>query len=243
MRSLFLSFLIFPSLSFAQVNMESDRGGDKEGWGLKTDFGITLQSGNVETFSYKLGLRADLARGKNHLYLVLNNQYGEEGGVSFRDQGFGHIRWTHMRGPVGFETFTQVEYDDFRLLQTRQLNGLGLRVEFMEVLAVGISGMSDFESIQKRDEGQLDWRGSSYISLDEDLGESFKIHVVSYYQPLFKDFSDCRLYSIATLSASVTKTFSIKNQVSYAFDTRPPDGVEKKDLQFIVSFELKTSGE
>ena len=242
MRSLVFLLLLLPSLSFAQVNMESDRGGDKEGWGLKADFGITLQGGNVDTFSYKLGMRADLVREKNHYYLVLSNQYGEESGVSFRDQGFGHLRWTHMRGVLGFEAFTQVEYDDFRLLQMRQLNGLGLRAEFMGSLAFGVSGMSDYESLRGQDEGQLDWRGSSYVSLSEELGKSFKVHIVGYYQPLFRDFSDYRLYSIATLSASVTESFSIKNQISYAFDAKPPEGVEKKDAQFIVSFELKASG-
>lgn len=242
MKPLLYLLLLLPSLSFAQVNMESDRGGDKEGWGLKADLGITLQGGNVNTFSYKLGMRADLVKEKNHYYLVLNTQYGEESGVSFRDQGFGHLRWTHMRGVLGFEVFSQVEYDDFRLLKMRQLNGLGLRAEFMQSLAIGASGMSDYESLRGASEGQLDWRGSSYISLSEKLGETFKIHVVGYYQPLFKDFSDYRLSGIATLSAVVTKYFSIKNEVSYAFDTKPPDGVQRRDAQLMVSFELKTSG-
>jgi hypothetical protein len=240
MRFLIALFLLaIPSPCNAQVNMESERGGDKKGWGYSTEFGFTLQGGNVDTFSYKLGLRGDLVTEKDHYFISLSNQYGEEGGQSFRDQGFAHLRWTHMEGFLGFEVYTQVEYDDFKLLQVRQLNGLGARAEFLKVLALGVSAMSDYEALRDVEEGSLDWRASSYLSLSNKIGESVLVRVVGYYQPLFRDLTDYRIFSVASIALAVSKYFSVKTEFTYAFDTLPPEGVDKEDAQLLIVFQAK----
>lgn len=234
----FTLVLFYSSVSFSQVNMESDRGGDKKGWGTTSALGLTLQGGNVELFSYLLELRLDYVDDHNHYYLVGSNQYGEQKGKAFKNQGFSHIRWTHMFNFIGTEIFSQIEYDEFKDLKMRQLNGLGVRLEFMKVFAFGLSGMSDYEQLKGVKEGNFDWRGSSYMSLSSKW-EKLDLHLVGYYQPLFRDFLDYRMIFVGSISYAVTKSFSIKNLLTHAYDTVPASGVLNKDTQLILSLNFK----
>ena len=241
MKYIKIWLLIFSltNLAHAQVNMESDRGGEKEGVGVSSEFGFTLQDGNVKVLTYLASLRVDYVDMNNHYYLIGSAIYGEQDAEEFKNQGFAHLRWTHIRWFFGPEFFIQVEHDKFKSLGLRQLNGIGLRAEPMKSMAFGFAGMSDYERIKSPLQSNLDWRASTYVSVNQDWN-GLKFNLVSYYQPLFNDPEDFRLLSIAYMGYPISKSFSIINQFNYAYDTNPPDGVVKKDVSVMVKFSLKS---
>ena len=242
MKYLLIFILLIPTISFAQVvNIESDRGGDKQGLHGSSDIGLSLQRGNVKVFQYQAGLRLDYIKGIHHNLLIGSVSYGEEDGEPFNNTAYSHLRWTAMwLNHVGTEIFVQNQKDEFRLLQLRQLTGFGIRfTAFEDHLAIGLGGMSDYEQIEGLKEGRLDARGTSYIRLGKKWKNSVKGQLIAYYQPLFMNPSDYRILGTGSLEFKVDKVFSVINEFNYSYDTRPPEEVVKEDLQLKVKFKIR----
>lgn len=244
MRTIFLFalFLLYPNNVYSQVvNIESDRGGDKEGLHGTTEAGVSLQRGNVQVFQYQLALRGDYIKGLHHGLLIGSTSYGEENDKPFQDESYAHGRWTAMwSNHIGTEIFVQIQQDEFKLLTLRQLTGCGLRFTlFGDHLALGLGGMSDLEKIKGIEDRKIDARGTSYVRLGKEWDKRLKGQIIGYYQPLFTDPSDYRLTATGSLEFKVDKTFSIVNEMNYAYDTRPPEGVIKDDLQLRFKLKLK----
>tara|TARA_B100001029_G_C15034797_1_gene439407 strand:+ start:63 stop:794 length:732 start_codon:yes stop_codon:yes gene_type:complete len=242
MRALLIFILMFPMMAWGQVvNIESDRGGDKQGLHGSSQVGLSLQRGNVQVFQYQADLRIDYINGIHHNLVLGSVSYGEEDGEPFNNALYSHLRWTAMWfNHVGTEVFTQNQKDEFRLLQLRQLTGFGLRfTAFEDHLAIGLGGMSDYEQIEGVKEGRLDARGTSYIRLGKQWKNSVKGQVIAYYQPLFNDPSDYRILGTGSLEFKVDKVFSVVNEFNYSYDTRPPEEVVKEDLQIKVKFKIR----
>tara|TARA_B100001287_G_C22568554_1_gene475075 strand:- start:255 stop:986 length:732 start_codon:yes stop_codon:yes gene_type:complete len=242
MRYLLIFILLMPMIGFAQVvNIESDRGGDKQGLHGSSELGLSLQKGNVKVFQYQAGLRLDYISGIHHNLLIGSVSYGEEEGKPFNNTVYSHLRWTAMwLNHVGTEIFTQNQKDEFRLLQIRQLTGFGIRfTAFEDHLAIGLGGMSDYEQIEGLKDGNLDARGTSYIRLGKQWKDGVKGQLIAYYQPLFTNPSDYRVLGTGSLEFKVDKVFSVLNEFNYSYDTRPPEEVVKEDLQLRVKFKVK----
>ena len=223
------------------VNIESDRGGDKQGLHGSSEVGLSLQRGNVQVFQYQAGLRLDYISGLHHNLLIGSISYGEEDGEPFNNTAYSHFRWTAMwLDHVGTEIFTQNQKDEFKLLQFRQLTGLGLRfTAFEDLLAIGLGGMSDYEKIDGYKEGRLDARGTSYIRVGKKWRDRIEGQMITYYQPLFTNPSDYRILMTGSLEFKTNKVFSILNEFNYSYDTRPPEEVVKEDIQLQFKFKIK----
>jgi len=242
MRLLLIFVLFLPSLCLGQVvNIESDRGGDKQGLHGSNEAGLSLQRGNVKVFQYQLGLRVDHIKDLHHTLVIGSISYGENEGKPFQDQSYAHLRWTAMWfDHVGTELFTQVQTAKFQLLQIRQLTGCGLRFTlFKDILALGIGGMSDYERISMIETGKLSARATSYIRLGREWDKRVKGQIITYYQPLFTDLNDYRILTTGSLEFGLNKVFSIVNELNYAYDTRPPEEVVNEDLQIKIKFKIK----
>jgi hypothetical protein len=242
MRSLLVFIVMLPLMAWGQVvNIESDRGGDKQGLHGSSEFGLSLQRGNVQVFQYQAGLRFDHISGIHHNLLIGSISYGEEDGVPFNNTAYSHFRWTAMWfDHVGTEIFTQNQKDEFKLLQFRQLTGLGLRfTAFEDLLAIGLGCMSDHEQIEGIKESRLDTRGTSYIRVGKKWGDRIEGQIITYYQPLFMNPDDYRILMAGSLEFKTNKVFSILNEFNYSYDTRPPEEVVKEDLQLKFKFKIK----
>lgn len=242
MRALLILCFLIPSLSLAQVvNIESDRGGDKQGLHGNTEAGVSLQRGNVQVFQYQIALRGDYISGIHHSLLIGSTSYGEEEGNPFQNESYAHLRWTAMWfGNVGTEVFTQVQQDEFKLLTLRQLTGGGLRFTFFQDhLALGVGGMSDVEKIEGVEGHKIDARGTSYVRLGNEWDKRIKGQIIGYYQPLFNDPEDYRLTATGSLDFKVTKSLSVVNEMNYTYDTQPPEGVINDDLQLRFKLKIK----
>jgi hypothetical protein len=233
---------MLPIMAWGQVvNIESDRGGDKQGLHGSNEVGLSLQRGNVEVFQYQLGLRADYIKGLHHSLIIGSMSYGESEGEPFQDQSYAHLRWTAMWWDhVGTEVFTQVQTAEFQLLTLRQLTGCGLRFTmFNDHLAIGIGGMSDYERISTLEVGNLNARATSYIRVGKEWKNRIKGQLITYFQPLFTDPEDYRILTTGSLEFSLNKVFSLVNELNYAYDTRPPEQVINEDMQIKIKFKVR----
>ena len=243
MRSLLVLVLfIYPMFSWGQVvNIESDRGGDKQGLHGSNEVGLSLQRGNVKVFQYQLGLRADYISGDHHALIIGSSAYGENNGKPFQDQSYTHLRWSAMWwGHVGTEIFAQVQTAEFQLLTLRQLTGCGLRFTLLsDHLAIGVGGMTDYERISTIEADKLDIRATSYIRIGKEWKNKVKGQLITYFQPLFEDLEDYRILTTGSLEFTLNNVFSVVNELNYAYDTRPPEQVVNNDLQIKIKFKIK----
>jgi hypothetical protein len=243
MKILFIFlYLLCPAICVGQVvNIESDRGGDKQGIYGSSGGGLSLQRGNVQVFQYQLSSRLDHISGLHHSMFIGSTSYGEEDNNPFQNTSYAHLRWTAMWfDQIGTELFTQVQQDEFKLLQLRQLTGTGLRFTFFKNhLAVGLGGMFDYEQIEGVEDNRLDIRGTSYVRLGQVWGEIAKGLLIGYYQPRFTDVSDYRILITGALEFILDKSFSVVNELNYTYDTQPPEQVIKEDLQLRFKVKVK----
>ena len=141
---------------------------------------------------------------------------------------------------LGYEIFTQTQFDEFRDLTLRQLNGGGLRLEktfnsqnTLQV-ALGAGIMSDHEQLSY--ETTTNARATSYFSLVKNFtkDDSSFISVVTYYQPLLFDHGDYRINSEVNLRTSIVNKNEYKlgldTSVVYLYDTVPSEKVKNTDI-------------
>ena len=239
---LFTLLTLIPFSAYTQVvDIESDRGGDKQGVHGSTEFGLSLQRGNVQVFQTQASLRLDYIKGIHHSLFIGSISYGEEDSEPFKNEMYSHIRWTAMwLKNIGTEVFAQTQKDEFRLLQIRQLTGAGLRFTALDgLIALGLGGMSDYEQIEGNNEGVGVFRGSSYVRVGKEWKNGVKGQMIAYYQPLFSDPSDYRILGVGAVEFKLDKVFSVVNEFNYSYDTRPPEKVINEDLQIKVKFKVK----
>jgi len=243
MRNLLLSILLsLPLYSYGQVvNIESDRGSKPKGSHGSVESSLFLQRGNVSVFQYQAGLRLDFVGDIHHGLIIGSTSHGENQESTFQNESYSHLRWTAMWwSNLGTEVFTQFQKDDFKLLTLRQLTGCGLRFTFLkELIAVGIGGMSDYEKIKGSNKKSLNPRGTSYLKIGKSWDDHIKGQIITYYQPLFNNFSDYRILTTGSIEFKINKVFSVVNELNYNFDTRPPESVVSEDTQIKIKFKIK----
>lgn len=71
-----------------------------------------------------------------------------------------------MPSLIGIDVFSQAEYNPFKALSIRQLNGAYARIEPLsdETLSIGLGCMMDYEKLSKGQSDGLVARGTSYVS-------------------------------------------------------------------------------
>lgn len=241
-----ITSLTFTNNTLAQVNIESFRdAAKKNGFFGTLKGGFQLQSGNVEIKIFDIALDTHVKQGIHHLLLKASHQKGYKDDTQFQNMGFGHFRYTIMYHKVlGYEAFTQTEFDTFKLLELRQLSGAGIRFELDALkclkISSGLGAMHDYEQLSSS-ETNRDVRVSSYFVLNKNINEKngSMLSVIIYYQPLMFDLKDWRLKNEANLKtyiASISETkIYIVSSYTYLYDSRPPESVVTDDQILKVS--------
>ena len=152
---------------------------------------------------------------------------------------FAHLRWTAMWwGFAGTDLFVQSQYDDFKDLRIRQLEGGYLRLVSPLLdgeVALGIGAMSEYESLQEGESDGFTTRLTNYISLTEKwYKERLKMSLTAYYQPKLEDKSDYRVTAVGQLEAKIVGGLSILPSFKYSYDSKPPREVVVDDLQLKI---------
>jgi hypothetical protein len=244
-----LIIIFLTKISSAQVNIETFRNtANKEGFFGSLKGGLQLQSGNVEIKIFDISVDAHVKHNMHHLLLKVSHQKGYQDKSLFQNIGFGHFRYTIMYHKIlGYEIFTQTEFDTFKSLSLRQLTGTGIRTEltFFKSLNInsGLGVMHDYEQLSSL-ETNKDFRINSYLVLNKIINDKngSLFSVVIYYQPLMFDINDWRIKNEANLKTHIadlkeTKIYIITSY-TYLYDSRPPDDVITDDQVLKVSFNV-----
>ncbi len=152
------------------------------------------------------------------------------GDSTFSENGYLHLRYvSHVKKPLAFECFTQIQYNKALQIKQRFLLGGGLRWHMVKGKKVkmwlGVAAMADDEIYQETPREQY-IRNSDYLSLVVSLGKKLIFTSITYYQPVLKDMADYRLLTSNALQYRAGKHFSLGITYSLTFDSKPPAGVE-----------------
>ena len=153
MKLALLLLLWLPSVAVAQVNIEEIRGKAKEGVSGKTDLGFEFQSGNTEAIFYSIFSRGDYGKGVHHYFLQFFCGEIRSSTSTCKRQCFCPPQMDcHVVGCTRYGLLVQSQYDHFKDLTLRQLEGGYLRVVLPIIsgqVAFGLGGMSEFEKLNK----------------------------------------------------------------------------------------------
>ena len=241
-KIIFISLLFMYKSIFAQVNIESFRNNAKDsGFFGEVKSNIQYQKGNVDTQVYEINKNLHYKKNKNHILLKSSYTKGYQSKKSFKNSAFAHFRYTVMcHDFLGYEIFTQTQFDEFRDLTLRQLNGGGIRLEKVSEnkkllkMSLGLGLMSDHEQLSY--ETTTKARVTSYLTITKSFSKnnSSFISVVTYYQPLMFNHKDYRVNSEITIRSSIIENkaynIGIDTSLNYLYDTVPAEKIKNSDL-------------
>lgn len=247
-----IAILLLCLQAFGQVNTESLRTISKDGYSGELKASANMQSGNVSSTLMETSTRVDYRRGGRHLFASVSYSRGEASDKAFKDEGFAHLRWSEMFGKVGFELFTQGEYDQFKALKVRQLNGAYLRIAAESSsspkadifsFAFGVGLMSDYEALNGGGGDGLVARGTSYLTFQNKISESI-FTLVGYYQPRINVADDFRFLVVAKAELKLghesgSRGLWVEPKYTFAYDSAPPTEVYSLDRALITSLKLR----
>lgn len=249
---LFLGGLMFSNRAFATVNIESMRGSEKEqGLYTKISFNLAYTDGNTNVKDLKTSFRSDYFNKGHHAFLAASLQRGEKDDERYMNRGFAHLR---MMKPVTdrftLEGFVQSEYDDFTLLEDRRLIGAGVRIAVTGEkkkdedsylnLYVGLGMMKEREvlDLPAQTTSRIS-RSTNYLSCIWKLDERVNFSGTIYYQPRIADARDYRVLFDGGFEFDIMKQIAFNLSVNYRYDSEPPSGIEKYDLEFLNGITIK----
>ena len=97
--------------------------------------------------------------------------------------------------------------------------------------------MFEIEKQTDKNEEIRDWRSSDYISISFSPNTQAEFIATTYYQPLFRDFSDYRLLSQCIVKVRAGNHFFINLNWNYQFDSRPAADVPEDTYAFSTGLE------
>jgi hypothetical protein len=181
------------------------------------------------------GLTANVAYFSDHNAYMLISDYQllRINENSFVDTGVTHLRIQFLHEKtLGYEIYTQHQYDRPRGLTFRGLVGAGGRLRLVQTdlhnLTAGLGAFYERERwLQPDDEGVVDARfvkGNSYLSYRLKISETSDLNGVVYYQighDRAVDLFRHRMTGELNLSVKIFENFSLTSSFIGAYETRP----------------------
>lgn len=229
--------LIYLSVhSTAQVNTEIFRKDiNTNGLYHTANFFLHTRSGNSIYKSQQVSYRGDYVRNSFRSFLIYRSKYTKTPLQTISNNGFFHLRLTKkLNNTIDSETFFQNEFNDFILLQNRNLIGLSFRKTLVTVkkhtFVSSLGIMYEEESVWNVKQ-TCDYKFSHFFLYQYSFAEKSYFYVCNYYQPLISNFSDYRLLTDAVLSISLSKHIALKHSLNYRYNSKPPYTVKNYDLE------------
>lgn len=232
-RYLILIFFVININLFAQKNTEQLRAFIRDGFYNSITFGFDYSAGNEDYLKLIGGYRIDYRQEEFYTFLVTNAEYKTGNNSLITNKGFAHLRFIyHNYKLIHPEVFFQIEYDDFLLIEHRELVGAGIRLDIIDSetyeeypkieLNLGSSLMYEHEKY-KLDNPSFDvqLRNSTYLSLFLFINDFFNLSLVNYIQPVFKNFNDFKLLTELKFNFLIAKNLSFNFNLNYRYDNIP----------------------
>lgn len=240
-KSLLLSAIICCTLiTHSQiVNIESARmQSDTTGWMGGAGAGLTIAENVNRIFIMNADVHLQYKSQKD-LWLILgSSNFLKAAKENFVNNSFIHFRYNRKLNPwLRWEAFTQWQNNQLTQIDSRFLIGTGPRFKILSNPAIKLYAASlvMFEREKERTDPVIkheNIRSSSYVSFTITPTPTMELISTTFYQPLFKDYSDYRILNQASLKMKATKHFSISLRWNYLYDRKPAGTAPKTTYNF-----------
>lgn len=245
-KKLFIIALLLSNPLFAQVNIEPVRAKlkGKEKLSGEIDFSLKVNQGNDDKLRPSSSILSGYRNGNHFIFLNASGSYEKDDGELEDREAFAHIRYNfQFYSWLWGEVFEQIETNENRRIQQRRLSGIGPRFGIEWNRFGGYYGSAYmFEQNNIANEFGNTYlnmhRWSNYWSLILDFDE-IVISNTTYYQPKLDNFKDYRTFSITKLDISATDLLGAQFAATVKYENNVPDGVKKRDIEYINSLVLK----
>lgn len=241
--------LVATSAMASGLNIEKLRiGRPEDGIHANVDASFAYGQGNVTlidlgtdgSFAYRKDRHLVFLLGASNFSTRARNEDGDGVGQIidadnvFVDRHYAHLRYNYrfLRW-VTLEVFTQLQTDEFLLVQVRTKHGAGPRFTPYQNSAfgihLGVQYMFDHEQLDpdrllvapRGSARSFAHRNSSYFTMSLDV-DRFTAQTTTYVQPRLDGPRDVQILHEAEFSIDITKYFAFKLGMNLRWDSRPP---------------------
>ncbi|PRQ07460.1 DUF481 domain-containing protein [Enhygromyxa salina] len=217
---------------------------DKDGFNGGVQLGVDFSAGNTNRLDLRSSASLAYRNGRHVAFLLGSGQYSTRTAPSdelslllrpesrFVNKANAHLRYNYeLLSWLTPEVFTQLERNEFLLLESRVLLGLGPR--FVPVnngeftFAIGTDYMFEYEALDPArvlrplPAQTVVHRWSSYLSLVYAANDRLSMSSTTYVQPRFDMFADLRLMSESMLDVTLVEPISVRLTLRLRWDSDP----------------------
>lgn len=231
-------------LNIESARMQSDTVGWMGGGGLSLSLAKnTQQIFGIEAESH-LQYKTKNDKG---LWLILGDySFLRVGNEQFISDGFGHLRYNRKLNEwLRWEVFTQFQNNSITQIDSRFLAGTGPRFKLVKnkIFRLYAASLVMYENEKEKTDPPVthhDARSSSYISFTFTPTGSLEMISTTFFQPLFKKFSDYRILNQVKLKTRISRHFFLSVKWNYLHDRFPAGDAPRTtyDLSVGADFEL-----
>ena len=205
---------------------------------INFNFNLNNRSATAEKDITFTGLtaNADLVYvAEKHAYILINKiNYFKSTGGPLISTGYAHFRINFLRKRVmSYEVFSQIQYDDGRMMPMRFLQGGGIKFRVSSTekskVFIGVGAMYEEEHWKSlaQEGGIIEkelWKTSDYINGKFNFNDHVSFDVILYYQGGYDGESEVfrnRLSGDAVLSMKLTDKLSFLTSFSAQYEDKP----------------------
>jgi hypothetical protein len=200
---------------------------DTIGWMGNVSAAMNLTRSVEKITEIDMGLHFQY-KAKKSLWILLGNYNFLKGASEkYVDNRFIHLRYSFkVRRRLNWEVFTQAENNLVTLLRSRFIMGTGPRVKIFSNKFIHLHVATHFTYIRERERNikdtvHWDFRSSSYIAFVITPNDRIEFSSTTFFQPLYKKFSNNRVMNQSTLSVKASKHFSLMVRWNFLHDRFP----------------------
>ena len=246
-----MTFIASPA-AWAIVNIEDMRSEEASlGFSGQLSFSAGGERGNTDKSTVGAGARTQWKHDRTLDFLVFNYNTGKTEGKRDVNNAFLHGRHIHqLDDEMAWEIFAQIGQNEFQRLSYRALGGGGGRFTLYRQpdgktrWIVGAGAFYEREDLDEKagttDAGiETTTRANLYLVFNYRLNSLVRLQGTAYYQPSFEDVDDFRALAQASLLVQLAERLDLKLQMDAAYDSRPPQLVERGDLVYSTGIEYR----
>jgi putative salt-induced outer membrane protein YdiY len=238
-------FLAINCSSIAQiVNIEKERGNENsEGLSGVIGFSFSFTKNTSSVLQAASTVNIGYKKNKNAIIFMGDVGMVQANGQNFLNDGFVHLRFNHniTENFLTAEVFTQIQYNQLWLLNSRILFGGGPRMTLVKndtiQLLFGPMLMAEQEQVVNHEKTNT-IRLSSYLSFGWNIKEKVILSTITYVQPNLRNFTDYRLSHESAVKIIIFKHLSFKVIYESVYDSKPPATIPKLNYSLVNALSL-----
>ena len=213
------------------------------GWDGDIEARFAVASGNTEYLEFAGGASLQFTTDRHRVRGLTSASVRRASGEKISESVLFHLRHNYRLTPA-FSTllFLQRSSDPFRRIDSRTLAGAGTRIDIVREVAwegsIGLSAMYEGETFTDDPSGEREnqFRGSYFVSAVGNVTETLRLDLSAFYQPLFSDWGDNRLFIASSIRVDVVGELDLVVRFNLQRESRPRVGVEPTDLRLSTGF-------